>query len=276
MALESSRLLMQSDRKTAVAYGLLGEDLGALVDQPDKLSAPALQPLADRAAALAGEKGEEARQAEIRAANARLKQLASDRPDNPEALADRMDEMSALAKQAAGEAPKRQPLTAQLEETSKLATPVADWAESADAREIAASAAHETSTAIQASPSQWESYNDASLALADAARQIRMATAVNELADLSPFPAPTSLTEAQNQNASASAAMNGNVEALAGKALTQPAPKGIDQAEWARLTERMRQAIRSSGIENFSEEHQAAIRAYFERLSSASQGINSK
>jgi hypothetical protein len=38
----------------------------------------------------------------------------------------------------------------------------------------------------------------------------------------------------------------------------------------------MRQAIRSSGIESFSEEHQTAIRAYFERLSSASQGINSK
>ena len=274
MALESSRLLMQSDRKTAVAYGLLGEDLGALVDQPDKLSAPALQPLADRAAALAGDKGEEARQAEIRAANTRLKQLASDRPENPEALADRMDEMSALAKQAAGEAPKRQPLTAQLEETSKIAPPIADWAESADAREIAASAAHESSDAIQASPSQWESYNDASLALADAARQIRMATAVTELTGLSPFPPAPSLTETLSQNAPASAAMNGNIEALAGKALAQPAPKGIDQAEWARLTERMRQAIRSSGIENFSEEHQAAIRAYFERLSSDSQRVH--
>jgi hypothetical protein len=276
MALESSRLLMQSDRKTAIAYGLLGEDLGALVDQPDKLSATALQPLADRAAALAGEKGEEARQAEIRAANERLRQLASDRPENPEVLAGRLDEMSALAKQAAGDAPKRQPLTEQLEETSRLAPPVADWAESADAREIAASAAHESSEEIQASPAQWESYNDASLALADAARQIRMATAVNELTDLSPFPAPPSLAETLDQNAPASAAMNGNIEALAGKALAQPAPKGIDQAEWARLTERMRQAIRSSGIENFSEEHQAAIRAYFERLSSDSQRVHPK
>jgi len=185
-----------------------------------------------------------------------------------------MDELSTLAKQAAGEAPKRQPLTAQLEETSKLATPVADWAESADAREIAASAAHESSDAIQASPSQWESYNDASLALAYAARQIRMATAVTELTSLSPFPPAPSLTETLSQNAPASAAMNGNIEALAGKALAQPAPKGIDQAEWARLTERMRQAIRSSGIENFSEEHQAAIRAYFERLSSDSQRVH--
>jgi hypothetical protein len=276
MALESSRLLVQSDRKTAVAYGLLGEDLGALVDQPDKLNAPALQPLADRAAALAGEKGEEARQAEIRAANERLRQLARDRPENPEALAGRLDELSALARQAAGDTPKRQPLTAGLDETCKLAPPVPDWAESADAREIAASAAHESSTEIQASPSQWESYNDASLTLADAARQVRMNTAMNELSDLSPFPAPPSLAETLDQNAPASAAMNGNIEALAGKALTQPAPKGIDQAEWARLTERMRQAIRSSGIENFSEEHQAAIRAYFERLSSASQGINAK
>ena len=276
LALESSRLLLQSDRKAAVAYGLLGEDLGALVDQPDKLNAPALKPLADRAAALAGEKGDEARQAEIRAANERLKQLASDRPDNPEALAGRLDEMSALARQAAGEAPKRQPLAAQLGETSKLAPPVADWEDSADAREIAASAAYESSTEIQTAPNQWESYNDASLSLADAARQIRMNTAAGELANLSPFPAPPDLVEAQNQSAPASEARNGNVEGPAGKALDQPAPKGIDQADWARLTDRMRHAIRSSGIENFSEEYQAAIRAYFERLSSDSQRLNPK
>ena len=61
------------------------------------------------------------------------------------------------------------------------------------------------------------------------------------------------------------------MEGNAGQALTQLPPKGIDQAEWARLNDRLRQAIRSSGIENFAEEHQAAIRAYFERLSSDGQ-----
>jgi hypothetical protein len=264
--------VLQSDRKTAVAYALLGEDLGALVDQPDNLNAPALKPLADRAAALAGEKGEEARQAEIRAANARFHQLATDQAENPEVLADRLDEMSALAKEAAGEAPKRQGLMAQLEQMSKIATPVADWAQSADAREIAASAADESSAQIQAAPSQWESYDSTSQTLADAARQIRLDTAVNELAALSPYPAPLSLAEIENQNASASADRSSFRGGLAGQAIGQAAPRGVDQAEWARLTERLRQAIRSSGIENFSLEHQAAIRAYFERLSSDSQG----
>ena len=73
MELESGRLRFQGDRKTAVAYSLLGSDLGTLIETPDKLSASTLQPLADRAAALAGEKGEEARQAEIQAANERLR-----------------------------------------------------------------------------------------------------------------------------------------------------------------------------------------------------------
>jgi hypothetical protein len=271
MALESSRLMLQADRKTAVAYALLGEDLGALVDQPDNLNAPALKPLADRAAALAGEKGEEARQAEIRAANQRFALLATDQAENPEVLAERLDDLSALAKQAAGEAPKRQPLMTQLEQMSKIATPVADWAQSSDAREIAASAADESSAQIQAAPNQWESYNGTSQTLADAARQIRLANAVNDLAALSPYPAPLSLAEIESQNDSASADRSSDAQGKAGQASGQAAPRGVDQAEWARLTERMRQAIRSSGIENFSQEHQAAIRAYFERLSSDSQ-----
>jgi hypothetical protein len=276
MALESSRLMLQSDRKTAVAYGLLGEDLGALVDQPGNLNAPALKPLADRAAALAGEKGEEARQAEIRAANARFNQLATGHAENPEVLAGRLDEMSALAKEAAGETTKRQGLAAQLDQMSEIAQPVADWVQSTDAREIAASAAHESSAEIQAAPSQWESYNGTSQTLADAARQIRMDTAVNDLAALSPFPAPPSLAEIENQSVSSSADRSSNSGGLAGQAIGQAAPPGVDQAEWARLTERMRQAIRSSGVENFSEEHQSAIRAYFEKLSSDSQGLNPK
>jgi hypothetical protein len=273
MALESSRLLLKSDRETAVAYSLLGEDLGGLLDQPDNLSAPALKPLAARAAALAGEQGDEARQAEIRAANERFKQLATNRPDNPEALAARLDGLSALAKQAAGEAPKRPSLSVQLDETSQLAPPVADWARSADAREIAASAAHESAAEIQAAPRQRESYNSSSQTLADAARQIRLDAAVNELAGLSPYPEPPALAETENQAASVAANQNGSPDAQAGKALGGAAPKGIDQADWARLTERMRQAIRSSGIGNFSEEHQAAIRAYFERLSSDTQRL---
>jgi hypothetical protein len=275
MTLESSRLILRSDHKTAVAYGLLGEDLGALLDQPDQLTAPRLKPLADRAAALAGEEGEETRQAEIRAANERFRQLAAAQAQSPEALAERLDEMSALAEQAAGNDRKRPELDEQLDQTSQIAPPVADWAESTDAREIAASAAHESLDDIQASAHQWDSYNNTSHTLADAARQIRMDAALHELTGLTPYPEPPSLEEMQNHLA-ALAERSSRFGALDGSVIDQAPPKGVDQAEWARLTQRMRQGIHGSGLENFSEEHQAAIRAYFERLSADSQSLNSK
>ena len=44
------------------------------------------------------------------------------------------------------------------------------------------------------------------------------------------------------------------------------APEGIDQAAWARLPERERRAIRDQRGSTFSEEQQAAIRAYTRRL----------
>jgi hypothetical protein len=88
---------------------------------------------------------------------------------------------------------------------------------------------------------------------------------------LNPYAEPDN---SQNMNADEEALANalgrGKFEGPAGQAVTQPVPKGMDQAEWARLNERLRQAIRSSGVELFSEEQQAAIRAYFERLSASS------
>ena len=103
--------------------------------------------------------------------------------------------------------------------------------------------------------------------LAEAARQIRSDAAVSDLAQLNPFPSPPSAAELQTRNGPAAMEANGPQEGMAGKASVQTPPAGLDQAEWARLVERLRQAIRSSGIENFSQEQQAAIRAYFERLS---------
>jgi hypothetical protein len=52
----------------------------------------------------------------------------------------------------------------------------------------------------------------------------------------------------------------------AGIAITQQTPGGLDQAEWARLNERLQKNIRNSGGENFTEEQRAAIQAYFEKL----------
>jgi len=271
MSLESSRLLLQGDRRTAVAYELLGGDLGALLDSPDKLSAPTLKPLAERAAALAGEKGEQARQDEINAANERLKQMAKDTPENPDAVAEQLDSLSALAKEAAGDAPKREPLNTQLDEMGALAQPTTDWTDATNPREIAAGAAQESSSEIQSAPKRWESYNDASQILADAARRIRMDSATADLADLNPYAVPAAPSDEMATTTGPTLnERTGNLDGATGTAITQPPPPGLDQAEWARLNERLRQAIRSSGIENFSEEQQAAIRAYFERLSSDS------
>ena len=270
ITLEASRLLRQADPKTAVAYDLLGEDLGALLESPPRLNRTTLQPLTDRAAALAGLKGEEARQAEIKAAYERFKQLAVNTPNDQQALAARLDGLSGLAKQAANEDPKRQPLASELDELTKLAPPAADWAESTNPKEIAAGAAEESLTGIQAAPKQWQPYNDASEILADAARQLRMDAALGDLAALNPYPVPqlsASLELQDPTQANSPAHKTVNMDGPAGKAVIEAAPKGMDQAEWARLNERLRQAIRSSGIEHFTAEQQAAIRAYFQRLS---------
>jgi hypothetical protein len=271
MALEAARLVKQGDRKTAVAYELLGQDTGALLESPATLSAPAIKPLTERAAALAGQRGDEARQAEIKAANERLKLLAQHPAGNAEVLAAQLDELSAEAMQAAGNDAKKPPLTTQLGTLAATTPPVANWAESDNPQEIAASAAHESLHDIEAAPKQWEPYNEASQILGDAARQLRMDAATKELADLNPFPAAALPVPQPADIAAKSPVTQDDARSLTrpdGKAIVDPAPKGIDQAEWARLNAQLRKAIQSGGIENFSEEQQAAIRAYFEKLSS--------
>jgi len=278
MTLEASHLFRQADPRTAVAYDVLGEDLGSLLDSPARLNPTTLQPLTDRAAALAGQKGEEARQAEIKAANERFRLLAANTPNDQEALAARLDGLSALAKEAASEDPKRQPLASQLDETTKLAPPAADWADSTNPKEIAAGAAQESLNGIQAAPKQGQPYNDASETLADAARQLRMDAALGDLAALNPYPASQLVASPDLPDpteANSPAHQTVKMDGPAGKAIgiAESAPKGMDQAEWARLNERLRQAIRSSGIEHFTAEQQAAIRAYFQRLSSGNEPL---
>jgi len=277
ITLEAARLFRQADPKTAVAYDFLGEDLGVLLASPVRLTSATLQPLADRAAALAGQKGEEARQAEIRAAYERLKQLAANTPNDQEALAARLEDLSGLAKQAARENPKRRPLASELDEMTKLAPPPADWADSANPKEIAAGAAQESLSGIEAAPKQSQPYNDASDILADAARQLRMDAALGDLAALNPYPAPQLASQELQDPTAANSPNHRSVkmEGAAGMAVAEAAPKGMDKAEWARLNERLRQAVRSSGIEHLTAEQQAAIRAYFQRLSAGNEKLNS-
>jgi hypothetical protein len=268
LSLEASRLNRNSERKTAVAYELLGQDLGALLESPPNLTGSALRPLAERAAALAGQKGDEARQAEIRSANERLQLMARNNPHDAAALAAQLDELSGAARQAADNGQKRAPLAEHLGEVAKIAAPVADWAESVQADEIAASAAHESLSGIEVAPKAWEPYNQAAEILAEAARQIRLNHAADQVAELNPFPAiPEGALADPNETAAAVPAETVRMDGPAGRVVPQPVPRAVDQAEWARLNEHLRQAIRNSGIEHFSEEQQAAIRAYFERLS---------
>ena len=151
---------------------------------------------------------------------------------------------------------------------SGIAPPVADWTESTQPAEVAASAAHESQTDIQAAPNAWDSYNEASEILADAARQIRLNDAADQVAQLDPYPAPPEASP--DDPIDATHPLSGKtvrMDGAAGQVVAGPAPAGVDQAEWARLMAALRQAIRNSGIEHFSEEQQVAIRAYFERLS---------
>ena len=258
MSVEASRLYRANDRKTAAAYGLLGQDLGELLESPPQLTSANLRPLAERAAALAGQKGEEARQAEIRSAEERLQKLAQNAPHNPTMLAAQLDQLSSAARQAAGNDKDRPPLLEKLGAMADIAAPVADWAQSIQPEEVAASAAHESQAGIQAAPKAWESYNQASEILADAANQIRLNDAASQVAQLDPYPAPpdASLNDPLD-TAQPASSETVRMEGAAGRVVAQPVPAAIDQAEWARLREGLRQAIRNSGIEHFSEEQQA-------------------
>lgn len=269
MALEAARDNMQGDRRTAVAYQMLGQDMGETLQKPESISPEKVNALADRAAALAGQNGEEARQRELKSAEERLAAMKREAPSNEQALASQLEEMSNEAKDAAGNSSKQEPLAGKLDQMAHQGQPVPNWSESTDAKEIAASAANESLEDIKAAPKQWDSYNEASQILGDAARQIRMDAVLNQMADLNPFQMPESpAQQAEEALRAAMEAKSGKIEGSAGRASRQAAPKGIDQAEWARLNERLRQGIRGSGIENFSEEQQAAIRAYFQALGS--------
>jgi hypothetical protein len=268
LSVEASRLYRANDRKASAAYGLLGQDLGGLLESPQQLTSANLRPLSERAAALAGQKGEEARQAEIRSAEERLQKLARNAPRNPATLAAQLDELSGAARQAAGNDKERAPLIERLGAVSGIAPPVANWTESTQPEEVAASAAHESQTGIQAAPKAWASYNEASEILADAARQIRLNDAADQVAQLDPYPAPPEASP--DDSIDAAHPVSGEtvrMDGAAGQVVARPAPEGVDQADWSRLREGLRQAIRNSGIEHFSEEQQVAIRAYFERLS---------
>ena len=93
------------------------------------------------------------------------------------------------------------------------------------------------------------------------------ATAFTSAASASAKSGAPSQQSAQVAKPSASGASDGGQSAAEnGPMPSSNASPGNDQAEWAKLSERVQQAIRSGTSERFSEEHQEAIRAYYRKL----------
>jgi hypothetical protein len=265
LALEAERWRRENALKPAVAYSLLGRDLGELIAPPDPLSAQTLEPLADRASALAGQSGGSAREAEINSAWERWSQMARQIPQNQtDSAAARLDELALRANEAAGNQAKRPALMNGLDQFGAPA------AAQGPETELAAQAATEAKTAIEAAPNQGESYHHAARTLSAGAAEVRLwqagcqAAAAQSAAlaqagrQTQPAPHPGGPTDRPHE---------GDYSRPVGSAagLDQPVT-GDEQSSWARLREKLRQAVRATGLEHFTEEQQEAIRAYFKRL----------
>ena len=301
LAVEAERARRHGDPALGNAYQRLGRDVGSLLQKPEAITSPKVDRLADRAEALAGARGGEARQREIAEANRTPASPEATDPASQEAasLAQRLGQLSTEAGAAAGEAKRRPALMSGLDELAAL--PLGDSAAAASAtsgdasqssklkaqssksrpstRAVAAGAAGEASGQIRAAPKEWNAYKEASQTLADAAEQLRLGQAGAETAEARP-PCQEPGSEAGGEQpglaqkgpssptpGSASAQDSGSTERPVGDATgLASSARGEDQAEWARLAARLRQSVRSTGIEHFSEEQQEAIRAYYRRL----------
>jgi hypothetical protein len=266
LALEAERLQRESARKPAAAYSQLGRELGQLLEAPDKLTAQTLRPLAERASALAGMNGDPARQAEVNAGWDRAQQLTKDLAGQlpADALASRLDRVADEARESADNAAKRPDLDTDLDD---LAAPPAPASPEQD---IAAEAAGEAKTSIAAAPKERESYQEASRTLSNAAGEVRLSQAGKQAAAAaSRKPGGNQPGQGSNSQELAGQPREGDYNRPTGSAAgLNEVVAGEDQAEWARLREKLREGTRSSTVEHFSEEQQEAIRAYFQRLSS--------
>ncbi len=274
LAVEAERLRRQGDRKTAVAYAQLGQDLGRLLLPAEQLRPDTLTPLADRAAALAGLRGAQAREAEINAAAERHPPPPpAAGPDTAKPLAERLDELAEEASQAAADRAKRPTLDSGLEEMAAPSQP------GTDEQTIARDAATAAEDDIKAAPQRGQSYHDASRELASGAAELRLRQAAQQAAAAQAAAQRAAETAAQAAARLASHARppSFRLHAQEGDFLRPVGTAaGLDrevsgptEADWAKVREQLRTAAGGGGIETFSEEEQAAIRAYFKRLADA-------
>lgn len=139
---------------------------------------------------------------------------------------------------------------------------------------------------LQSAEKNHEAYQQASRSLMKSAEQQRLAQASAALqnqaasaqAQAAAQPAKSAAQAAASKQM-ASANMNSSESSNSpdGRAAAEGAgpkeqvdtsnlPKGVEQAEWAKMTPEQRASVRSGGSGNFAEEHQEAIRSYFQRL----------
>jgi hypothetical protein len=287
LAVEGERARRTGDAGLARAYERLGRDLGQLLQRPSEITQPGLDRLADRAEALAGARGGDARQKEIAQSSQPSPPGDASAPEDAEdrRFADRLDRLAGQSRDAAGESSKRPALMKDLEHLGEEGAQPEDSLEQGQgkprgrARAVASAAAREASGEIGSAPKEWSSYQAAAGTLGDAAERLRIGRASAETASARPPQQAADGEPSEGPSAAAGVANAPGPKRAApgdGEQGTQRDPgdasglassaKGEDLAAWARLSARLQQSIRSSSIEHFGEEQQEAIRAYYRRL----------
>jgi hypothetical protein len=209
--------------------------------------AAALAPSEEQAGPQAGEQVQRARMAMIRASDGQ-DQAAAD-------LAERLSNLGNKAQLASDV----QNAAAQIAGAPSLSPPA-----------LARAAAEALST-VQSGSDQAQSYVDAAQLLTEAASQARLASASRNRASTAGSQQGQGQSQAEGQRQQSQQSGSGGgagQQEPTGDTGVEFAAAGAasEDATWARLPERVRSAIRSGGIERFSEEHREAIRAYFRRL----------
>jgi len=147
LALAAQRLRSQGREGDALAREQLARDIGALLAEEPSPGRERLAPLAERAAALEGSRGEPARSAELRAAAERASREAP--ADAALSAAKALEDLARRAERASGEKPLRPELMKDLKELADMAPApaeeraAAELARAAELAELAAEAARD-------------------------------------------------------------------------------------------------------------------------------------
>jgi hypothetical protein len=275
MAVESERWRAEGNLKSAMAYRFLHRDTARTLQQPDQLTPQRLQPLAERAAALAGQRGNHAREAELNAASDRAqRESPAVRPAadaEAESLASQLDGLASELNAAAANAAKRPEARADLDQFA------ARLEQGTDEARIAHTAAASARAGLALWPDRSEAYRDGSRTLRRAAGELRLGQAnaaiaavemaIAQASDRRSPPGQRSSDQAASARRPAPQPQDHGYQRPVGSAAGLTGElAGPSEADWAKLRERAKAAERGAGLEAFAEEQRQEIRDYFKRL----------